>query len=246
MNLVMAVVGELTQSGKKQAKAVWLLSPMVKAGAMEPQGLIIKQVQPLAVAISKDESVSWKHPITGDIQEIGFDDAGYRASIQNMGLPPIAPPPSVSKPIKPDVPLYLEASPHSRDAFDYDALGIAPEPYHSRYKEWFEWQRTQINDGLEISSEVETQSINDYPDGLDRYPLVITIWDYLHGKDPRSFKQINDAMRAKGKIPEDILMAKVPNSESYRDALKAVVTFGVSKRYLRQVSEDAYESVKKH
>ena len=89
MNLVMAVVGELTQSGKKQAKAVWLLSPMVKAGAMEPQGLIIKQVQPLAVAISKDESVSWKHPITGDIQEIGFDDAGYRASIQNMGLPPI-------------------------------------------------------------------------------------------------------------------------------------------------------------
>ena len=89
MNLVMAVTGELTQSGKKQAKAIWLLSPMVKAGAMEPQGLVIKEVDPMVVAISKDESVTWKHPVTGLDQEIGFDDAGYRASIPNMGLPPI-------------------------------------------------------------------------------------------------------------------------------------------------------------
>lgn len=89
MNLVMAVTGELTQSGKKQAKAIWLLSPMVKAGAMEPQGLVIKEVAPMVVAISKDESVTWKHPVTGLDQEIGFDDAGYRASIPNMGLPPI-------------------------------------------------------------------------------------------------------------------------------------------------------------
>jgi hypothetical protein len=89
MNLVMAVVGELTQSGKKQLKAIWLLSPMVKAGSVELQGLIIKEVQPMVVAISKDESVSWTHPVTGETQEIGFDDAGYRASIPNMGLPPI-------------------------------------------------------------------------------------------------------------------------------------------------------------
>jgi hypothetical protein len=89
MNLVMAVTGELCQSGKKQAKAIWLLSPMVKAGSMEPQGLVIKEVQPMVVAISKDESVSWTHPVTGLTQEIGFDDAGYRASIPNMGLPSI-------------------------------------------------------------------------------------------------------------------------------------------------------------
>ena len=89
MNLVMAVTGELCQSGKKQAKAIWLLSPMVKAGSMEPQGLVIKEVAPMVVAISKDESVSWTHPVTGLVQEIGFDDAGYRASIPNMGLPPI-------------------------------------------------------------------------------------------------------------------------------------------------------------
>ena len=89
MNLVMAVTGELCQSGKKQAKAIWLLSPMVKAGSMEPQGLVIKEVSPMAVAISRDESVSWTHPVTGLVQEVGFDDAGYRASIQNMGLPPV-------------------------------------------------------------------------------------------------------------------------------------------------------------
>ena len=160
--------------------------------------------------------------------------------------PTIAPPPSVSKPINPDVPLYLEASPHSHDAFDYDALGIAPEPYHSRYKEWFEWQRTQINEGLEISSEVETQSISDYPDGLDQYPLVTTIWDYLHGKDPRSLKQISDSMRAKGKIPEDVLRTKIGGFETYKDAIKTVVTFGVSKGYLRQVSEDTYEAIQEY
>lgn len=89
MNLVMAVTGELCQSGKKQAKAIWLLSPMVKAGSMEQQGLVIKEVQPMVVAISKDRSVSWTHPTTGQSQEIGFDDAGYRASIPNMGLPTI-------------------------------------------------------------------------------------------------------------------------------------------------------------
>ena len=97
-----------------------------------------------------------------------------------------------------------------------------------------------------VEVEIETSAINERPEGLNSFPLVLTIWEYLDGKDARSFKQINDAMRAKGKIPEDILMAKVPNSESYRDALKSVVAFGVGKGFLNQVSEDSYESVKKH
>ena len=97
-----------------------------------------------------------------------------------------------------------------------------------------------------VEVEIETSAIDERPEGLNSFPLVLTIWEYLDGKDARSFKQINDAMRAKGKIPEDILMAKVPNSESYRDALKSVVAFGVGKGFLNQVSEDSYESVKKH
>ena len=94
--------------------------------------------------------------------------------------------------------------------------------------------------------EVETTEVDDTPAGLDGFPLVLTIWQYLDGKDSRSFSQINDAMRAKGKIPKDALMAKVPHSESYRDALKSVVAFGVVKGFLAQVSEDNYEAVRKH
>ena len=93
--------------------------------------------------------------------------------------------------------------------------------------------------------EVETTEVDETPDGLEAFPLVLTIWQYLAGKDARSFSQINDAMRAKGKIPKDALMAKVPHSESYRDALKSVVAFGVVKGFLAQVSEDNYEAVKK-
>lgn len=94
--------------------------------------------------------------------------------------------------------------------------------------------------------EVETTEVDDTPDGLESFPLVLIIWQYLAGKDARSFSQINDAMRAKGKIPKDALMAKVPHSESYRDALKSVVAFGVVKGFLSQVSEDNYEAVRKH
>ena len=94
--------------------------------------------------------------------------------------------------------------------------------------------------------EVETTEVDDTPAGLEAFPLVLTIWQYLDGKDSRSFSQINDAMRAKGKIPKDALMAKVPHSESYRDALKSVVAFGVVKGFLAQVSEDNYEAIRKH
>lgn len=89
MDLMMAVVGELNESGKKQTKSVWLISPKVKAGSMESQGLIIKDIAPIVVVIAKDKTIEWAHPDTGEIQKIGFDDAGYRASIQNLGLPPI-------------------------------------------------------------------------------------------------------------------------------------------------------------
>ena len=94
--------------------------------------------------------------------------------------------------------------------------------------------------------EVETTAIDDRPDGLDDFPLVLTIWEYLDGKDARSMKQISGAMKTGGKIPDDILTAKLGQFETYKDAIKTVVFFGVSKGYLRQVSEDAYESVRKH
>lgn len=94
--------------------------------------------------------------------------------------------------------------------------------------------------------DVESTAIDDRPDGLGNFPLVLTIWEYLHGKDARSMKQISDSMRAKGKIPEDVLTAKLGQFETYKDAIKTVVNFGVSKGYLRQVSEDTYEAIQEH
>ena len=93
--------------------------------------------------------------------------------------------------------------------------------------------------------EVETQAIDDTPDGLEDFPLVLTIWEYLDGKDPRSLKQISDSMKAKGKIPEDVLRTKLGEFETYKDAIKTVVSFGVLKGYLKQISGDAYEAIRK-
>ncbi|MGL5063461.1 MAG: hypothetical protein ACRC62_26055 [Microcoleus sp.] len=93
--------------------------------------------------------------------------------------------------------------------------------------------------------EVEAAAIVERPDGLDDYPLVATVWDYLDGKDPRSLKQISDAMKAKGKIPEDVLKSKIPNYDNYKEGIKTVLIFGVNQGYLKQISEDAYESLRK-
>jgi hypothetical protein len=94
--------------------------------------------------------------------------------------------------------------------------------------------------------EVETQAIDDTPDGLEDFPLVLTIWEYLNGKDARSMKQISGAMKTGGKISDETLTAKLGQFETYKDAIKTVVSFGVSKGFLRQVSEDSYEAIRKH
>ena len=102
-------------------------------------------------------------------------------------------------------------------------------------------------DPIDIGAdEVETTAIDERPDGLDNFPLVLTIWEYLDGKDARSMKQISGAMKTGGKISDDILTAKLGQFETYKDAIKTVVSFGVSKGYLKQVSEDGYEAIRKH
>jgi hypothetical protein len=96
------------------------------------------------------------------------------------------------------------------------------------------------------STEVETMAIIDRPIGLNAFPLVASIWNYLDGKEARSMKQIRDAMRKTERITEDDLKAKFPNIEGYSDALKNVIQFGVGRGYLREVSEDTYEAIRKH
>ena len=95
-----------------------------------------------------------------------------------------------------------------------------------------------------VEVEIETTAIDDRPEGLDDFPLVLTIWEYLHGKDARSMKQIRDAMRKTGRISEDNLRAKLPAIEGYNEALKTVIQFGVGRGFLKEVSEDTYEAIK--
>ena len=94
--------------------------------------------------------------------------------------------------------------------------------------------------------EVETSAIDERPEGLGNFPLVLTIWEYLDGKDARSLKQIRDYVRLKDRMPEEVLRAKIPTMENFNDGVKAVVSFGVSQGFLREVSGDSFESIRKH
>lgn len=93
---------------------------------------------------------------------------------------------------------------------------------------------------------VETVAIIDCPTGLESFPLVTAVWNYLDGKDARTIKQIRDALRKSERITEDDLKAKFPNVEGYSEGLKNVINFGVNKGFLKEVSEDTYEAIKKH
>ena len=94
--------------------------------------------------------------------------------------------------------------------------------------------------------DVESTAIDERPDGLDDFPLVLTIWEYLDGNDARSMKQIRDYVRLKNRMPEEVLRAKIPTMENFNDGVKAVVSFGVSQGFLREVSGDSFESIRKH
>ena len=139
-----------------------------------------------------------------------------------------------------------------RDSADWNNLGkvaqsSAPEKPTRALEEIFPPEFFQGHPLLEVDAiEVETQAIDDKPDGLDAFPLVLTIWEYLDGKDARSMKQIRDAMRKTERITEDTLREKLPNVEGYAEALKAVITFGVGRGFLKEVSEDCYEAIRKH
>ena len=93
---------------------------------------------------------------------------------------------------------------------------------------------------VEVSAIVDTR-----PDGLDDYPLVEFVWDYLTRKGTKNLKAICNAMRNAGKISEPDLRERIPSFETYSDALKQVILFGVSKGFLEQVSEDEFRGVER-
>ena len=95
--------------------------------------------------------------------------------------------------------------------------------------------------------EVEVKAIVDTrPDGLDEYPLIGAVWDYLLGKEPRSLKTTADAIRKSGRISMDVLEVKIPHAESFTDGIRQVLDYGIYKGFIVKVSEDAYQAAEKH
>ncbi len=146
----------------------------------------------------------------------------------------------------------------NHSGFDRDNRSLADEvaPETTKLSQGqVNWERLKVGspaypeatDAIETDAiDVETQAIDDKPDGLDNFPLVLAVWEYLDGKEPRSMKQIRDAMRKTERITEDTLREKLPNVEGYAEALKTVITFGVGRGFLKEVSEDCYEAIRKH
>lgn len=228
-------ITDLGQSAMKRKKAVWSIGAGIVAASLSPEGKsVLKSSKPVLVSISEGRSVTWNgqalDPDPNIVAQLKVNFPGVDFTVPSMDcdrvvqvdgqwiqMPKLEVPPATQK------------------------MGQGSS----------NWERMKQGTGrsdeaIETAAvEVEAVAVVEHPDGLEDFPLVLTIWEYLAGKDARSFKQINDAMRAKGKIPEDILMAKVPRSGSYRDALKSVVSFGVSKGFLKQISDDAYEAIRK-
>ena len=95
--------------------------------------------------------------------------------------------------------------------------------------------------------DVEIKSIVSIrPDGMEEYPLVGAVWDYLLGKEPRSLKQIYDAMRKNEGLSEGYLRARVGFMDNYKEGVRTVVSFGVSRGFIIRVSEDAFTVIEKH
>lgn len=89
LNMVCAVAGDLATIGKKQLKAIHLLSPDFVAGNVEQQGKAMKALRPLIVGISLGRAVNWTHPKHPISQNITFDAAGYDNSVPNFAIPPL-------------------------------------------------------------------------------------------------------------------------------------------------------------
>ena len=95
--------------------------------------------------------------------------------------------------------------------------------------------------------EVQIQAVvSTRPDGLDEYPLIGAVWEYLLGKEPRSLKTTADAIRKSGRISMDLLEVKIPHVESFTDGIRQVLDYGIYKGFIVKVSEDAYQAAEKH
>ncbi len=234
LQMVASSCSELASTGKKRKQAIWTISPDFVAGELVQEVKAIKSLTVTFVAIPPGKTLDWEG------QAIGFHAESFGNIQRNFPALSDAPRMDCDRMVFVDA-LWL----------DMGALPklqtIEPVKVNTTLADLLAMDELKVNlvdDAIEVP--VETLAVVEKPDGLDDFPLVLTIWEYLDGKDARSMKQISGAMKTGGKISDDILTEKLGQFETYKDAIKTVVSFGVSKGYLRQVSEDAYVAIKKH
>jgi hypothetical protein len=229
-------VTDLGQSAMKRKKAVWSIGAGIVAVNLTNEGkAMLKGFKPVLVSVVADRGVTWNGqavlPDPNIVAQLKVNFPGQDFTVPSMDCDRVVQVDGQWLPMP-----KLEVPPATQKM----SVG---ESNWERMKEG----TGRPDEAIETAAvEVEAVAVVEHPDGLEDFPLVLTIWEYLAGKDARSMKQISDAMKAKGKIPEDVLKSKIGNFETYKDAIKTVVSFGVSQGFLNQVSEDAYEAIRKH
>jgi hypothetical protein len=220
----------------KRKKAVWSIGAGIVAVNLTNEGkAMLKGFKPVLVSVVADRGVTWNGqavlPDPNIVAQLKVNFPGQDFTVPSMDCDRVVQVDGQWLPMP-----KLEVPPATQKM----SVG---ESNWERMKEG----TGRPDEAIETAAvEVEAVAVVEHPDGLEDFPLVLTIWEYLAGKDARSMKQISDAMKAKGKIPEDVLKSKIGNFETYKDAIKTVVSFGVSQGFLNQVSEDAYEAIRKH
>lgn len=219
LKMVASSCSELSSTGKKRRQAVWSISPDFVAGQLTVETKVIKSLACSFVAIPPGRSLDWEG------QAIGFHSESFQNVQRNFAALKDAPRLDCDRMVFLDG-LWLDMGqlPKLMTA-KVDPIAL-PSPSSEP-----------------VTTEVETVAIDDRPRGLNDYPLVATIYDYLGSKEPRTIKQISDAMRNSGKISDEILQAKIPNYSNYKDGIRSVLSFGISNGFLVQIG-DSYQAVK--
>ena len=203
--------------------------------------------------------------VRANLRAIGLVSPKNLAAVEAMTSTKLIPPPPGGMD---ELRQIMEASPVNRAVFDGKLARWLPMPKLENHSGFDRDSRTITREVTPIAPaivatmdpiarlenayqapavEVQIQAVvSTRPDGLDEYPLIGAVWEYLLGKEPRSLKTTADAIRKSGRISMDLLEVKIPHVESFTDGIRQVLDYGIYKGFIVKVSEDAYQAAEKH
>ena len=203
--------------------------------------------------------------VRANLRAIGLVSPKNLAAVEAMTSTKLIPPPPGGMD---ELRQIMEASPVNRAVFDGKLARWLPMPKLENHSGFDRDSRTITREVTPIAPaivatmdpiarlenayqapavEVQIQAVvSTRPDGLDEYPLIGAVWEYLLGKEPRSLKTTADAIRKSGRISMDVLEVKIPHVESFTDGIRQVLDYGIYKGFIVKVSDDAYQAAEKH